>query len=186
MTNTKTIKMATKKQIELLKNMYNVLWTEMDWGTIGKKKAYTIKEASKLIKLNSDIFWGIMDDGQCTVRQYAILTKIAGRKPKLDRCHISYFLAVEWIKEYSDRLNKSKETKVEKKETKKVIKNTKTTNTVTKTNVKETKTEAEAKCTLVQYITLGQIVKRSPKLKMHEISYKQAEKWIKQYGKDVA
>jgi len=95
------VKMATAKQIERLKDMYEILYNEMDFGTIGKKKFYTVDEASKLISLNNDIYWGIIDDGQCTVRQYAMLTKIAGRKPNIQRCYISFTQAVEWINKYN-------------------------------------------------------------------------------------
>jgi len=93
--------MATAKQEELIKDMINVLDTDFDYGTIGKKKFYTSQEAYKLIGLNNDIFWGIMDDGQCTVKQYNQLTEIAGRKPKLERHHISFMQAVEWINQYA-------------------------------------------------------------------------------------
>lgn len=100
--------MATTKQIERLKDMYSVLYTEMDFGTIGKKKFYTVEEASNLIALNNDIYWGIIDDGQCTVRQYAMLTKIAGRTPNIPRCYISFTQAVEWINKYKNVSTKVK------------------------------------------------------------------------------
>jgi len=95
---------ATKKQAELILDMYRVLDTEMDFGTIGKKKFYTTSEASQLIKLNKDIYFGIMDEGQCTVRQYNQLTAIAGRKPKLPRYLIGYTTANEWIRKYSKKV----------------------------------------------------------------------------------
>ena len=92
---------ATAKQMELILDMYRVLDTEMDFGTIGKKKSYNVSEASKLIFLNKDIYFGIIDEGQCTVRQYNALTKIAGRVPNIPRHLIGYSTAFEWIKKYS-------------------------------------------------------------------------------------
>lgn len=92
--------MATAKQEERLNDMFEVLDTEFDYGTIGKKRFYTSQEAYKLIGLNNDMFWGIMDDGQCTVKQYNELTKIAGRQPKLERHFISFTQAVEWLRKY--------------------------------------------------------------------------------------
>lgn len=94
--------MATVKQEERLNDMLEVLDNEFDYGNIGQKKFYTSQEVYKLIGLNTDIFFGIMYDGQCTVKQYNILIKIAGRKPKLERHHISYMQAVEWIKQYTN------------------------------------------------------------------------------------
>jgi hypothetical protein len=97
--------MATAKQEERLNDMFEVLDTEFDYGTIGKKKFYTSQEAYKLIGLNNDIFWGIMDDGQCTVKQYNQLTAIAGRKPKLERWTISFTQAVEWLRIYNKKVS---------------------------------------------------------------------------------
>mgnify|MGYP001586051447 CR=1 FL=1 len=97
--------MATVKQEERLNDMFEVLDTEFDYGTIGKKKFYTSQEAYKLIGLNNDMFYGIMNDGQCTVKQYNTLTAIAGRKPKKERHHISFMQAVEWINEYSKKVS---------------------------------------------------------------------------------
>jgi len=91
----------TTKQAELMKSMNEVLAQEFDFGTIGKKKQYTGQEAYKLISLNSEIFYGIIDDGQCTVRQYNKLTAIAGRAPKQPRHMISYYEANQWIEKYS-------------------------------------------------------------------------------------
>jgi len=95
---------ATKKQIEMIKDMYRVLDNEFDFGNIGKKKTYSRKEASQLIGLNKDIFFGIMDEGQCTVRQYNELTKIAGRQPRLPRFLIGFTTANEWIRKYSEKV----------------------------------------------------------------------------------
>lgn len=95
----------TTKQQERLKSMYEVLDTEFDFGTIGRKKYYTSSEAYTLISLNSDMYWGIIDDGQCTVRQYNLLTKIAGRKPKLERCYITNFQAITWINQYTKKVS---------------------------------------------------------------------------------
>ena len=95
------MKSATKKQVELIKEMYWVLSNEMDFGKIGKKSSYNIMEASKLIKLNKDMYFVIENEGQCTVRQYEKLSKIAGRKPKLDRYLIGFTTANEWIAKYS-------------------------------------------------------------------------------------
>lgn len=53
----------TRKQTELLTNMYKVLDSQMDFGTIGKKKQYTSKEAYTIISLNKEAFYGIMDEG---------------------------------------------------------------------------------------------------------------------------
>lgn len=93
---------ATKKQMNLIDDMKKVLDTEFDYGHINiNKKVYTSKEASILIYLNKDIFFGIVDEGQCTVKQYNILTKIAGRKPKLERYLIGFTQANEWIKKYT-------------------------------------------------------------------------------------
>lgn len=97
--------MATAKQEERLNDMFEVLDTEFDYGTIGKKRFYTSQEAYKLIGLNNDMFWGIMDDGQCTVKQYNQLTKIAGRKPKLERYCISFTQAVEWLRKYNKKVS---------------------------------------------------------------------------------
>lgn len=97
--------MATSKQTERINDMLEILDTEFDYGTIGKKRFYTSQEAYKLIGLNTDLFFGIMDDGQCTVKQYNILTEIAGRKPKLERHHISYTQAVEWIRQYTKKVS---------------------------------------------------------------------------------
>jgi hypothetical protein len=93
--------MATAKQTELMNDMLEILDTEFDYGTIGKKKFFTSQEACKLIGLNHAEFWTIMDEGQCTVKQYNQLTSIAGRKPKKERHHISFMQAVEWIKQYA-------------------------------------------------------------------------------------
>jgi hypothetical protein len=93
--------MATTTQTELIKDMLNVLDNEFDYGDIGKKQFYTGKEAYNLISLNKDMFYGIIDGGQCTVRQYNILTKIAGRPPKYERHLIGYTQAVEWINKYT-------------------------------------------------------------------------------------
>jgi len=90
----------TKKQCNLLKEMYLVLDTEFDFGVIGKKKTYSSQEAFKLIGLNKDLFYLIIDEGQCTVRQYNELQKIAGRKLKKERHFLSFQQAAEWIKEY--------------------------------------------------------------------------------------
>jgi hypothetical protein len=95
--------MATPKQMELIKDMLDVLDNEFDFGTIGNKKFYTGKEAYEIIGLNKDIFFGIMDDGQCTVKQYNILTRIAGRKPKYPRHLIGFTQAVEWINKYTKK-----------------------------------------------------------------------------------
>lgn len=92
--------MATAKQTERINDMLEVLDNEFDYGTIGKKRFYTSQEAYKLIGLNTDLFFGIMDDGQCTVKQYNELTKIAGRQPKLPRHYISFTQAVEWLRKY--------------------------------------------------------------------------------------
>jgi hypothetical protein len=91
----------TKPQAELLKSMNEVLAQEFDFGTIGKKARYTNYEAGKLISLNCEIFYGIIDDGQCTVRQYNKLTEIAGRTPKQPRHMISFYEANKWIEKYS-------------------------------------------------------------------------------------
>jgi hypothetical protein len=91
----------TKPQAELLKSMNEVLDNEFDFGNIGKKARYTNYEAGQLISLNKDIFYGIIDDGQCTVRQYNKLTAIAGRQPKQSRHMISYYEANQWIEKYS-------------------------------------------------------------------------------------
>lgn len=93
----------TNKQKELINDMLDVLDNEFDYGTIGQKKFYSSKEAYELIALNKDIFFGIIDDGQCTVKQYNILTKIAGRKPKYERHLIGFTQAVEWINKYTNR-----------------------------------------------------------------------------------
>jgi len=95
--------MATQKQTELINDMLDVLDDEFDYGTIGQKKFYTGKEAYELISLNKDIFFGIIDDGQCTVKQYNILTKIAGRKPKYERHLIGFTQAVDWINKYTKK-----------------------------------------------------------------------------------
>jgi hypothetical protein len=92
--------MATQKQTELINDMLEVLDNEFDFGTIGKKKFYTGKEAYELISLNVDMFFGIKDGGQCTVKQYNQLTKIAGRKPKYERHLIGFSQAVDWINKY--------------------------------------------------------------------------------------
>ena len=96
--------MATQKQTELINDMLDVLDTEFDFGTIGKKKFYTGKEAYELIGLNIDMFFGIKDGGQCTVKQYNILTQIAGRKPKHERHLIGFSQAVDWIKKYQRKI----------------------------------------------------------------------------------
>jgi hypothetical protein len=93
----------TNKQRELLRDMFEVLDNEFDFGSIGKKRFYTNNEASKLINLNKDMFFGIMDEGQCTVFQYNQLTHIAGRTPKLPRYLIGFTQAAEWIKNYKKR-----------------------------------------------------------------------------------
>ena len=93
----------TIKQKNLLRDMLDTLDTEFDFGTIGRKSSYTNKEASELISLNKDMFFGIIDDGQCTVPQYKELTRIAGRKPKLERYLIGFSEAVIWIKKYGQR-----------------------------------------------------------------------------------
>jgi hypothetical protein len=92
--------MATAKQEKRINDMLEVLDNEFDYGIIGKKKVYTSQEAYKLIGLNTDLFFGIIDDGQCTVKQYNQLTAIAGRKPRLERHYISFKKAVEWLKQY--------------------------------------------------------------------------------------
>lgn len=97
--------MATAKQTQRINEMLEVLDTEFDFGTIGKKSFYTSQEAYKLIGLNTDLFFGIMDDGQCTVKQYNILTKIAGRQPKIARNYISYTQAVIWINQYTSKVS---------------------------------------------------------------------------------
>lgn len=94
----------TIKQLELLREMRSTLDNEFSFGTIGKKKFYTNKEASTLISINYINHFVIIDEGQCTVKQYNILTKIAGRKPKLKRELIGFSTAVEWIKLYSEKL----------------------------------------------------------------------------------
>ena len=91
----------TKKQAELINNMIDILDTEFDYGLIQKKDTYTHDEVSKLIFLNKDNFYGIIDGGQCTVKQYNKLTAIAGRKPKLERHLIGHFEASQLIKKYS-------------------------------------------------------------------------------------
>lgn len=93
----------TIKQKTLLTDMFRTLDTEFDFGTIGRKSSYTNKEASELISLNKDMFFGIMDEGQCTVKMYNELTRIAGRKPKLERHLIGFTQANEWIKQYGQR-----------------------------------------------------------------------------------
>lgn len=93
----------TTKQRTLILDMYKVLDTEMDFGTIGKKKQYNGKEVYEIISLNKEAFYGIMDEGQCTVRQYNILTKIAGRKPKYERHLIGFTQAQIWIDKYNKK-----------------------------------------------------------------------------------
>jgi hypothetical protein len=96
----------TKKQYDLIKNMYQVLDTEFDFGHTGKKGKYTVQEASKLIWLNKDIYFGIVDEGQCTVKQYNQLTEIAGRQPKLPRHLIGFTQAIEWLEQYGKKVAK--------------------------------------------------------------------------------
>lgn len=105
----------TSKQKELLISMREVLDHEMDYGRFGEKEVYSNYEASLIIKLNEDLFFGIINDGQCTVRQYNTLKKIAGRKPKRERHEISFVQAVDWIKKYS------KKEEVEDEEVKKKV-----------------------------------------------------------------
>ena len=93
----------TLKQKTLLTDMFGALDTEFDFGKIGRKSSYTNKEASELIGLNKDMFFGIIDGGQCTVPQYKELTRIAGRKPKLERHLIGFSEAVMWINQYGQR-----------------------------------------------------------------------------------
>jgi hypothetical protein len=95
----------TSNQKDLINDMLEVLDTEFDFGTIGEKKDYTSNEAYKLIGLNKSCFYGIMDEGQCTVKQYNILTKIAGRAPKLPRYLIGFSTAEEWIKKYTKKVS---------------------------------------------------------------------------------
>ena len=95
---------ATKKQVEIINDMRDVLDNEFDFGSIETKSNYSIKEASELIKMNKDIYFGIMDEGQCTVRQYNELTRIAGRAPRLPRYLIGYSTAIQWIREYSSKV----------------------------------------------------------------------------------
>lgn len=92
--------MATQKQLNLIQNMIDVLDNEFDFGSVGQKKFYSVPEASELITINRESFYNILDFGQCTVRQYNILTKIAGRKPKFERHQIGYSTAVDWIEKY--------------------------------------------------------------------------------------
>lgn len=94
------IVLASQKQLELINDMIDYLDTEFDYGTVRKKKYYTVKEASELISLNKGLFFEIIDCGQCTPKQYNLLTKIAGRKPKWERHEIGFIQAVQWIKEY--------------------------------------------------------------------------------------
>ena len=94
----------TIKQKELIVRMYKTLSKQFDFGTIGKKsmKKLTVNEASELIKLNQDLFWVIENEGQCTIRQYETLTKIANRSPKIERKFITFIQAQRWINEYSN------------------------------------------------------------------------------------
>lgn len=96
---------ATEKQLTLINDMKETLDNEFDYGYINpNKKVYTSKEASQLIFLNKDIFFGIIDEGQCTVKQYNRLTQIAGRQPKLQRYLIGFTQANEWIKKYTAKV----------------------------------------------------------------------------------
>jgi hypothetical protein len=92
---------ATDKQINLINDMKKVLDNEFDFGTISNKETYTVREASKLIWLNKDVYFGIIDEGQCTIKQYNELTRIAGRKPKIERYLIGFTQANMWIAKYS-------------------------------------------------------------------------------------
>lgn len=94
--------MATAKQLDLIQHMYDVLDTEFNFGTIGQKRFYSVPDASELIQLNSENFYNIIDAGQCTIKQYNELTKIAGRKPKFERWQIGFAQAVEWINKYKN------------------------------------------------------------------------------------
>ena len=99
--------MATHKQLDLIKNMLDYLDTEFDFGNIGKKNYYSIPEASQLIKLNKDLFYSIINDGQCSPRQYNELTRIAGRKPKFERHEIGFSTAAQWISQYKNTNRKA-------------------------------------------------------------------------------
>lgn len=99
--------MATAKQLDLIQSMFDVLDNEFNFGTIGKKKYYSVPEASELIQLNSYEFYSIINAGQCTPRQYNILTKIAGRVPKYPRHLIGYTQAIEWINKYKNTNRKA-------------------------------------------------------------------------------
>lgn len=95
----------TNKQRDLINDMLEVLDTEFNFGRLGKKKDYSTKEAYKLISLNKTDFFGIIDEGQCTVKQYNELTRIAGRTPKLPRHLISNTQAIEWIEKYTRKVS---------------------------------------------------------------------------------
>jgi len=92
--------MASQKQLELINDMIDYLDTEFDYGTVKKKKYYSCKEASELISLNKDLFYQVIDCGQCSPKQYNLLIKIAGRKPKFERHEIGFTQAVQWIEQY--------------------------------------------------------------------------------------
>jgi hypothetical protein len=94
------IALASQKQMELINDMLEYLDTEFDYGQIKKKKYYSCKEASDLINLNKDLFYQIIDCGQCSPKQYNLLTKIAGRKPKFERHEIGFSTAAKWIEQY--------------------------------------------------------------------------------------
>ena len=95
--------LASQKQIELINDMIDYFDTEFDYGRVAKKKYYSCKEASELISLNKDLFYQIIDCGQCSVKQYNLLTKIAGRKPKYERHQIGFSTATQWIEQYYKR-----------------------------------------------------------------------------------
>ena len=95
--------MATAKQLDFIQRIIDVLDNEFDFGDIGQKRYYSIQEANELITLNKDSYYDIVDSGQCTVSQYNLLTKIAGRTPKYERHHIGFAQAVEWINRYTQR-----------------------------------------------------------------------------------
>jgi hypothetical protein len=92
--------LASQKQLELINDMIDYLDTEFDYGTIKKKRYYSCKEASELISLNKDFFYQVVDYGQCSPKQYNLLTKIAGRKPKYERHQIGFSTAAQWIEQY--------------------------------------------------------------------------------------
>jgi hypothetical protein len=116
--------MASAKQNVLIRDMIEVLFTEFNFCKLRgielrtedsedktleliKDRNFDVSEASKLIKENSYEYYTLLNAGQCTVKQYAILAKIKGRTPKFKRHYISYTQACDWISTYSKKFKKA-------------------------------------------------------------------------------